>query len=186
MIELYGSTTSPYVRHCRIVLAQENIEYKLIEVDFNTYENMPATGRVPFLKDGDIVLSDSSSITLYLRQKSGKTLFHDPVTYDHFCLVNTMMDAAVNIIRCSLSGTNIEENAHLKRHGDRIKHGLDELENLDLPQSINDNDFALRLACFLDWALFREQISLDNHLKLKSFLNTANTLELFSSTSPRL
>ena len=52
-MKLFGSFTSPYVRHCRIALMQSGLDWEMAELDIHT-SNDPGTPtlRVPFLEDG--------------------------------------------------------------------------------------------------------------------------------------
>ena len=61
-MELFGSFTSPYVRHCRVVLAHTGLDCEFVETDYDQSAARSPTRRVPFLRDGDRMLTDSASI----------------------------------------------------------------------------------------------------------------------------
>lgn len=71
-MELYGSYTSPYVRHCRLAMLEAGLDFKFVETDALASARKSPTQKVPFLKDGDITLNDSCSIVKYVRERSGK------------------------------------------------------------------------------------------------------------------
>ena len=60
-MQLYGSYTSPFVRHCRIALAQAGISFDLVETDGAQSARLSPTSKVPFLKGDGISLTDSTS-----------------------------------------------------------------------------------------------------------------------------
>ena len=98
MIKLYGSYTSPYVRHCRIVLLETKQDFELVLTDAQlSSENSPAQ-KVPFLQDADIKLSDSTSIIRYLREKAGQHVEPSYQELEQFCLINTGLDLPLNNI----------------------------------------------------------------------------------------
>jgi glutathione S-transferase len=74
-MKLYGSYTSPFVRHCRIALIETGLAFDFIETDQTGSAAKSPTKRVPFLEDGNIFLTDSSSILKHIREKTGHTFF---------------------------------------------------------------------------------------------------------------
>jgi glutathione S-transferase len=91
-VELFGSFTSPYVRHCRIVLAESGQNCDFVETDYAQSAAKSPTRRVPFLRDADLMLTDSTSILRYLREKAGQPFFPELIDFDFFLLVNTALD----------------------------------------------------------------------------------------------
>ena len=45
-------------------------------------------------------------------------------------------------------------------------------------------DGELRLACFLDWGLFRNRINIDGLDNLQALLNSARSYDIFAQTAP--
>lgn len=70
---VYGVPLSPYVRKVCLCLAAKQLDYKLeIVSPFNQqawFFELNPLGRIPALKDGDLVLADSSVICQYLDDK---------------------------------------------------------------------------------------------------------------------
>lgn len=184
-MKLYGSFTSPFVRHCRIALLDTGLECEFIETDAAGSSRLSPTKKVPFLQDDKIQLTDSSSILKYLREKAGQEFLSDIEDFDLFCMVNTVLDASVNVFFCErLDGLTANDSKYLKRHNDRIKTALKELNGRQLPTQLPLTDGQLRLACYLDWALFRQRVTLDGLDNLTHFLTLARSSDSFLKTTP--
>jgi glutathione S-transferase len=72
-MKLYGATPSPFFRKCRVVLEEKGIPYEvenLIPVP-KTPELLALhpLGKIPVLRDGELVVPDSSVICAYLEKK---------------------------------------------------------------------------------------------------------------------
>lgn len=183
-MKLYGSYTSPFVRHCRIALLETGLACEFIETDAAASASQSPTQRVPFLQDGDIFLSDSSSILKYVREKSGNAFCETAEELNQFCMVNTALDATVNLFFLERDGVDINAYAYTKRQAARIETSLAELNQLSIPQFAPYNDAQLRLACYLAWGLFRKRINLDNYDNLARFLDQIGDYENFAVTAP--
>ncbi|MGV8843589.1 MAG: glutathione S-transferase family protein [Pseudomonas sp.] len=70
---VYGVPLSPFVRKLRLCLAEKGLEYQLeIVLPFDQphwFRNLNPLGRIPAIKDGDLVLADSSVICHYIEDK---------------------------------------------------------------------------------------------------------------------
>lgn len=183
-MKLYGSYTSPYVRHCRVAMAQSDLDYEFIEVDYVMSAERSPTAKVPFLKDGDIMLTDSSSILKYIREQSGAIFLEDIQDFDRFALSNTLLDSTINLYLLENDGLLPDQFSYLKRQQNRINAGLKALNTRINPAQGVAQDSALRCACFIDWALFRKRFNIDGLDNLKGLLEVANQVEAFSSTAP--
>ncbi len=184
-MKLFGSYTSPYVRHCRIVLLETGLDCVFVEIDHAiSAENSP-TKRMPYLQDDAVTLTDSSSIVKYFREKSGVAFLPDVIKYDHYCMVNTVMDATVNLFMLEKDGILPSTSSYLMRQKQRINSALEALNQLPLAMQPLYGDEELRLACYLEWALFRERVDLEPYQNLRNFLDSANSYEKFRVTAPR-
>lgn len=192
-MKIYGSFTSPFVRHCRIALAQIqhrcDLPCEFTETDQVASATLSPTQKVPYLEDGDLTLSDSSAILKYLREKSGETFLQDIREYELFCMVNTVLDASVNVFFMErLDGLKAADSKYLTRHNNRINSALKEMNSLELPLQVSNlqplSDSHIRLACYLDWAIFRGRITLDGLDNLNSFLHAARQWPDFADTAP--
>ncbi len=183
-MKLYGSYTSPFVRHARIALMQGGNEFDFVEVDASVSAEKFPTSKVPYFTDGDLNLSDSTSIIKYAREKAGKKFLEDINDHELFAMTNTILDAALNLFMLELEGFGPDKINYLGRHKSRIERGLAELNGRFDPAQGTARDSALRCACFLDWALFRNRISLDGLDNLAGLLEVANTVPEFTATQP--
>jgi len=186
-IQLYGTYTSPYVRHCRIALAETGQDYELIETDYAQSARLSPAKRVPFLKAGERTLNDSLSILKFVRESAGRVFLPDVDDCDLFALTNTAMDTAINLFLLEKDGFTPAESAYLRRQSERIADILEALDRRasELPAKTSDfTEGELRLGCFLDWALFRERISLADHVELAAFLERIREYVVFANTSP--
>lgn len=183
-MKLYGSYTSPFVRHCRIALLETELKCEFIETDAAASAQKSPSKKVPFLHDGDTQLTDSTSILKYLREKSGGAYFDNIAAYDVFCLVNTAMDACVNLFFLEKEGLTPARSDYLKRQQARVDSIFAELEKMPLPHSAPYNDMELRLGCFLAWGIYRQRFSLGDYPQLAHFLETLNNYQPFRDTAP--
>ena len=185
MIKLFGSLTSPFVRHCRIALMQSGLEWEMVELDIHTNEN-PGTPtlRVPFLEDGDVKLTDSTSVVKYVREKSGETFIPDAKDLDRYCLANTLLDAAINLFLLERSGIDIAANKYTLRQQKRVEMILSELDSAPLPQAGNLSDADYRVAVGVAWGQFRKRFSIDSHDNLQRLLELAADDPSFAATAP--
>jgi glutathione S-transferase len=186
-MKLYGSYTSPYVRHCRIVLLETEQKAQFISTDQTQSFTLSPTKRVPFLQTDSLTLSDSASIIRYLRESAGQSFCADIQAFDLFCFINTLLDSSANVFYLEKSGLQLQTNDYTLRQQSRIQQGLEILEAGTLATSlaeIKQQDHWLRLACYLDWALFRKRINLNDKPRLQAFLCLANSYEPYASTYP--
>jgi len=73
MRTVFGANASPFVRKVRVVLAEKGLDYELIPVfpgpqappDFRVHSPL---GKIPYFRDGDRTLADSSVISAYLER----------------------------------------------------------------------------------------------------------------------
>ena len=183
-MKLYGSYTSPFVRHCRIALLESTLDYEFIETDQVASATLSPTKRVPLLQDGELTLHDSSAILRYIRNKSDKPFIEGAVELDQYCLINTALDSTINLFFLTRDGVDIEQFDYTKRQAQRIDSILAELEQLKLPLNSPFNDVQLRLGCYLSWAVFRQRIKIADYPRLALFLTSIEQDPCFIETAP--
>ncbi|MCT8985843.1 glutathione S-transferase family protein [Shewanella phaeophyticola] len=183
-MKLYGSYTSPFVRHCRIALLESTLDHEFIETDQAASATKSPTKRVPFLQDGELTLNDSSAILRYIRQKSDKPFIESAVELDQYCLVNTALDSTINLFFLARDGVDIEQYEYTLRQAQRVESILIALEQLKLPLHGPYDDVQIRLGCYLSWAVFRQRINIDSYPRLKLFLAAIEREPFFSETAP--
>lgn len=183
-MKLYGSLTSPYVRHCRIALLQNNMDFEFVPVDFVQSAEQSPTSKVPFMEDGDVSLTDSSSIIKYIREKAGQTFLSDVQDYETFAMGNTLLDTGINVFIISMEDFGPDQIKYLGRQNARIASGLKALNDRIDPAAGISTDGALRCACFIAWGLFRNRFTLDGLDNLQALMDAANADEHFVATHP--
>jgi glutathione S-transferase len=184
-MKLYGSYTSPFVRHCRIVLLETKLECSFVETDQTGSALKSPTQRVPFLEDGNIFLTDSSTIIRHLREKAGSTFCESIRELNDFCMINAALDASVNLFFLERDGIKISEIPYLQRQAVRIESSLDELNKNSLPNRAPYNDAQLRLGCYIDWAKFRNRIDFSKYQYLEVFHQGMQAYDHFNATKPK-
>lgn len=182
-MELYGSYTSPFVRHCRIALMQAELPFQFAETAPRNATS--PTKRVPYLQDGELALTDSASIVCYIREKAHQPFLPRVQDFDRFCMVNTAADTSVNLFCLANDGVTPESSSYLKRQSKRVDAVLTEL-NQHAPAGLDmNNDADLRTVCYLDWALFRKLISIEGYDRLQDLMAQARQNSLFAETAPK-
>ena len=184
MMELFGSYTSPYVRHCRVVMMQLGQPFTLIETNNDLSATGSPTKRVPYLRDGGRLLTDSSSILQYARQKAGQPFLADLDDAERYHLANTGLEATVNIFQMEKDDIRPAQSPYLQRQAARAASVLELLNRDELAIASPASDGVLRVACFLGWALFRKRIDIAPYPKLVSFFEHAQRIAHFRETAP--
>lgn len=181
-MQLYGSHTSPFARHCRIALLETQTACEFLTITTTTPKS--PTDRIPFLRTDEMTLTDSSAIVRYIRAQAGADFLPDIVDYDRFLLINTALDTALNIFLLERDGVPPENSRYLARQQQRISSCLEHLNNIPLPAAAPYNDMHLRLACFMDWCLFRRRLSFESYPTLTTFLADIQHYPPFADTAP--
>jgi len=184
-MKIYGSFTSPFVRHCRIALLETELVCEFIETDAQQSAVISPTKKVPLLVDGDITLTDSSTILRYLREKAEMPFMADIHDFELFNMTNTVMDACVNIFFLEkFDDITSEKSSYITRQKARVLSGLDALNEAELHAQLPLTDGLMRLACFLDWGIYRDRIDLKKLTNLTRLLDVARTDKNFIKTVP--
>ncbi len=174
---LVGSVPSPFVRRIRMLMESIPFEFR----ELNIYETdghlelsrLTPVRQIPILIDGDRTIWDSRVIFSYLSEKHGLPR----LTWEQENLL-TAIDGALNsgvaLLLMKRSGIDITAPLMIvKRHRDRIDSVLDFLTPYATKDDFRDWNFVtMSLYSFLDWALFRDVISLTERPALKDFLLT--------------
>ena len=182
-MKLYGSYTSPYVRHCRIALLETQQKFEFVEADRTVSTKLSPTQRVPFLQDGALFLSDSTSILKHIRQKAGQDLCPSVVEMDMYCMANTLLDTSINLYLLQLDGVTTQQSAYLARQQARIDTSLAVLNKMELPSQAPYTDAQLCLACYLDWVQFRQLKDLSPYPVLAAFVQAIQKYAPFAATT---
>ena len=184
IMKLFGSYTSPFVRHIRIALAETDLAYELVETDYAQSAAQSPAQRVPFLQDGDLQLTDSTSILRHVRERAGQPFLADIQRLDMYCLVNTALDTTINLFLLDREGLKSDANPYLQRQAARIQTTLQALEAASVPEAFVWDDATIRLACFIDWAIFRQRLDFSAYPNLLAVLEKANQQATFIDSKP--
>jgi glutathione S-transferase len=177
---LIGSARSPYVRICRMLLIQNNIDFNFRLLNFvddpkdaATLASVTPINRVPLLLDGDQKIFDSRVIVNYLMQKHGwKRLSLDEENYvsaSYSCL-----EAGVALFLLRRDGLDTESPGfYFSRQRARIPANLKYLapwvSELDPSRPGDWNYPAMSLFSFLFWAEARDLLKISDYPEHAAF-----------------
>lgn len=162
---------------------ESTLDWRFQDADYHASAEGSPCKRVPFLLDGDLLLTDSSSILMHVRELANKPFISTVAEMELYTQVNTAMDTSINLFLLGRDELTADSSDYLARQKSRVEAILDSLDKHTLSQS-SFNDAELRLACFLDWAVFRKRIELTNLDNLSQFLEHAKQWSLFRDTAP--
>lgn len=181
---LYGSLTSPFVRHCRMALMQSGLDWSFEAMDYATSAKQSPTKRVPLLADGDHQFTDSSSIIHHVRHRSGQDFLHTAEETERYAMVNTVLDTAINLFLLEKDGLSISDAPYLQRQSERIQTSLAALAKQTWAHQAPFDDASIRLGCLLDWAAYRGRFSIEPWPELQAFMDIIQSWDVFTETAP--
>jgi len=184
LIKLHGSLTSPFVRHCRIALIEQNMAFEFVPTDYAGSAAQTPTARVPFLHCNDGVFSDSSSILHWIRLQGHRLFLSSPKGTELYCLANTVLDTAINLFLLEKDGLTPENVPYLKRQADRVSSSLASLNEQPLKLKGTPNDAEWRVACALDWGRYRNRFDIKSLPNLQRFMKEIANFDAFTKTAP--
>ncbi|WP_194756594.1 glutathione S-transferase family protein [Aliidiomarina indica] len=183
MIRLFGSYTSPFVRHCRIALAQAELPFEFVETDYAQSAVGSPTQRVPYATIDGQTLTDSTSILKFVREAQGHPFLPQLDECELYCLANTLLDTTINLFLLERDGLTVDAAPYLKRQLARIHAILGQLNDQSWQNAYVD-DGVLRLCCYLDWVIFRDRLDLSEYPHLLALLEQVNTDPHFAASAP--
>jgi len=184
-MELFGSITSPFVRHCRIALRQTEQSFDFKIVDYSTSAQDSPMKKMPYLKDGNLLLTDSSSILMHIRNNAGYTFPASVEDFELFTMANTIADTAVNLFLLEKEGVTPAQSSYMTRQTQRLASGFKALNDMVDTSKPMETDGQIRVVCLIDWILFRERYELSSYHNLISMLAHASANPIFTTTDPR-
>lgn len=190
-MQLYGSTSSPYVRRLRLLLT--NYEHEFISL--NIFESAdrarliainPAR-KVPMLLDGEQVIFDSNVIYRYLAQK----YLLSPLSWpqeNQLTLINAVNESLVELLLCKRSGFDVtSDKLFFNLQHERVQAVLAVLDHQVQQGDFADWDYlAISLYCLIDWICFRELVDLSPFPALLQFKVRHQQQNGVEQTDPRL
>lgn len=184
MITLYGSKTSPYVRHCRVVLLDTQTPFEFIEADTAMRDQVTPTLKVPYMENEGLKLHDSHSIVQYCRQQAGELPFQSITDLDYFLLASTLLETGINILQLKRSGLTVSAVPFLQRQTLRLTSLLDAFANITAQRSWQWNDATIRAACMIRWIEMRGFDDFSRYPALRALHSQALEHANFVATEP--
>lgn len=184
---LYGSKTSPFVRRLRVLMENTPHEFKELSIfegqDAITLNKINPLNQIPVLVDGEQNIFDSRVIFNHLNSKHQ---FQKLDIQDENLLtaIDGAMNAGVSLLLMKRSGINTNEPfMYVQRQKERIESVLDYLGPYIKDRALKTWDFhSMSLYCFLDWATFREIITIDHRPDCQNFLKHYQEKSILIST----
>ena len=195
-MQLYGSTTSPFVRRIRILLEQLKLDCQFENIDIfssagrELLKAKNPTLKVPALVDGEHCIYDSRVIFRYLGSKTAQADIA-PLTWHEenlLTLIDAANDSLVTLLISMRSDIDVNSDAMFYRIQHERVHDIYQL----LEKAVVDGEFsqwrypAICLYCLVDWAVFRELKLLGSFPALTQFLLDHSAKTVVNSTDPRL
>lgn len=174
---LYGSKTSPFVRRVRMIL--DNIPYELQEL--NPYEGEDAIhlnkinpiNQIPVFTHNEITLWDSRQIFNYLNNihQFQKMQWQDE---NLLTAIEGMMNAGIALMQLKRSGISLDSDyMFVKRSKERIESILEYLKPFMAGEGLTTWNFhSMSIYSFIEWAVFREIISIENRPVCQKFIQS--------------
>lgn len=174
MLTLFGSTTSPFVRRIRLLLA--NTEHKFNQINiFNPEDKadlkkVNPTLKIPMIKDGEEYIFDSKVIYRYVSEK----LDMPKITWQQENLL-TSIDAAndtfVQLFLLNKSEFDIQsDRMYFNMQKDRLEQVIPFLDAQAKAGAFDEWHYpSICLYCLMDWLMFRSFHDFSAHANLMAF-----------------
>ena len=177
---LYGSKTSPFVRRIRILMDQISHEFKELSIfeeqDASLLKMINPVNQIPVLVDRENTIWDSRVIFNYLNSIH-RFQNMDWKDENQLTAIDGALNSGVSLLLMKRSGINISDSLmYVNRQKERIESILDYLKPYIEDEGLQEWNFhSISLYSFLDWANFREIISIENRPECRSFLEQHKT-----------
>lgn len=188
-MKLVGSTTSPYSRRIRLLLADTPHDFISLDIyggDRDELRRQTPALKIPMLEDDGQVVYDSRVIARYLGNKLGLA----PLSWDQenlLTLVDAANDSYVSILLSKRSGLDVDQDAlffNLQR--ERVDKALSALADAVDAKQFDDWQYpAICLYCLVDWLDFRELLQGDAAPRLLAFRDRFANRGDVRATDPR-
>lgn len=192
-MKLYGSTTSPYVRRLRILLAETEYEFESVNVfgaDREALKKVNPTLKIPMFKDaklkGTDMLYDSGLVYRYLVEQYG----FGALTYaeqNMLAVIDACSDSLVNmmIMRRSDIDTS-QDKLYYNIQRERQQVSFDVLEQEVAKGTFSNwNYLSISLLVLVEWAQFRSLFDFANYPNLLGFVAESQMQKGVTATAPK-
>jgi len=190
IMQLFGSTTSPYVRRLRIFMQDIEHEFTLIDIfnsrDRTNIAEKNPTLKIPMLEDNGQIILDSGVIHDYLVDKLDLPKL-DWAQRNLLTSVDAVNDSLVQLF--ILSRSEIDTSAdrlYFRIQRERIDLVLAHLEDQAKHGAFDTWHYvSISLYCLLDWISFRNLHDLSAFPTLSKHYQQWNQLAICHQTDPR-
>lgn len=196
-MKLIGSTTSPYVRRVRLLLADRSYDFVNLDIYGEGRAELrrvnPAL-KVPMLQDDGQSIFDSRVIARYLSEKLSEKLGgkfgHASLTWEQenlLTLIDAANDSFVTLLLSKRSGLDIDQDAlFYNLQHERIRITLRELaKHVEKGEFSDWNYPAICLYCLIDWVDFRKIQDFTGLEPLMDFRSSNRSQPMVKETDPR-
>ncbi len=172
---LIGSKTSPFVRRIRMVMENTPFEFKELNIfeteDAITLNKINPVNQVPVLLDGEQPIWDSRQIFQYVNEKHSYFKMNQN-DENMLTAIEGAMNSGVTLLLMKRSGMKIDEPfMYVNRQKERIESVLTYVKPYLLNQGLKEWNFiTMTLYSFIDWAVFRGIIKIDDKPECQKFL----------------
>lgn len=188
-MKLIGSSTSPYVRRIRLLLAGQDYDFVNLDIYGEGRDLLRKTNptlKIPVLQDNGQELFDSRVIAQYLLAKQNHPAL-DWNQHNQLTLIDGANDSAVTLLLSKRSGIDVDQDLlfyNLQR--ERIMTTLHTLAAM-----VNAGEFAqwnypaIALYCAVDWLDFRDLVDFSGVESLLAFRDANRAQPGVAETDPR-
>jgi glutathione S-transferase len=191
IMQLIGSTTSPFVRRLRLFLAEKSYDFVSLDI-FSEKDraflmaNNPAL-KVPALIDEEQCIYDSRVIYRYLAEKLSTPKL-SWAQENLLTLIDAANDSFVTLLLTDRSGLdNKQDILFFNLQNERVEKLLSVLsDEVEKGVFVQWHYPAICLFCLLDWIAFRNLFDLNKFPHLIDFWQGAQKNIMVSESDPRL
>nr|WP_136251455.1 glutathione S-transferase family protein [Ningiella ruwaisensis] len=189
-MKLYGSKPSPYVRRLRLLMAEIEHEFVVVDIyapkDRAMLKKHNPTLKIPMLDDNTQIVLDSRVIFNYLADK-GLVESINVEQENLLTEVDAAGDSFVQMFLLKRSGIDTEADAlYFKLQRERIEAVFEHLEHMVNTQAFKEWHFlCMSLFALIDWLAFRELFELSSYPNLMDFHQRCLSIESVQQTDPR-
>lgn len=188
-MRLLGSTTSPFVRRTRLLLADRDYEFVNLDIygdDRDRLRERNPALKIPVLEDDDQTIFDSRVIFRYLTRKFEMA----PLGWDQenlLTLIDAAADSFVSLLLCQRSGLDINaDRLFFNLQRERVAVTLHELALRVEQGGFREWHYpSICLYCLVDWVDFRQLADFKGLEALLDFRDRNRDRPAVSLTDPR-
>ncbi len=190
-MQLFGSTTSPYVRRLRLYMQDLPHDFVLVDI-FNSRDRAEIqsdnpTLKIPMLKDGAQTILDSGTIYRYLQAKMGG----EGLNWEQQNILTSIDAANDSLVQMLILGRS-EIDTSVDKMYFRIQRERLDAVFTHLEQQAKNGTFAqwhylsMSLFCLLDWVMFRQLHNISSFVTLQNLHDRWKQLAICHQTDPRI